>query len=53
VRRFVVEENNQGAITFSEVVVNGGSGALFDIVQGPDGFVYVSAMNAIIRIVPQ
>jgi glucose/arabinose dehydrogenase len=53
VRRFVVDESNQGAITSSEVVVNGGSGALFDIVQGPEGFLYVSAMNSILRIVPQ
>jgi glucose/arabinose dehydrogenase len=52
VRRFVVNEANQGQITQSEVVVNGGFGALFDIVQGPDGFLYFSTSDSIRRIVP-
>ncbi len=51
-RRFVVNDANQGQITDSEVVVDGGFGALFDIVQGPDGFLYFSSGNAILRIVP-
>jgi glucose/arabinose dehydrogenase len=52
VRRFVVNEANQGQITQSAVVVNGGFGALFDIVQGPDGFLYFSTSDSIRRIVP-
>ena len=52
VRRFVVNEANQGQITESETVVNGGFGPLFDIVQGPDGFLYFSSADAILRIVP-
>lgn len=53
VRRFVVDESNQGTITFSETVVDAGFGSLLDIVQGPDGFLYFSSTNAILRIVPQ
>ncbi len=53
VRRFVVDENNQGRIVSSEVVVDGGLGQLLDIVQGPDGFLYFSSTSAIHRIVPQ
>ena len=53
VRRFVVNEALQGQITSSEIVVNGGFGALVDIVQGPDGFIYFSSTTAIMRIVPQ
>jgi len=52
VRRFMVNESNQGQITQSTVVVDGGFGPLFDIVQGPDGFLYFSSGNAILRIVP-
>lgn len=53
VRRFAVNENNQGQITQSEIVVDGGFGQLLDIVQGPDGFLYFSSTTAILRIVPQ
>lgn len=53
VRRFVVDENQQGRITQSEIVVDGGFGALLDIVQGPDRFIYFSSQTAIMRIVPQ
>jgi glucose/arabinose dehydrogenase len=53
VRRFVVDESNQGRIQSSEVVVDGGFGELLDIVEGPDGFLYFSSPNAIWRIVPQ
>jgi len=53
VRRFVVDENNQGRIVSSEVVVDGGLGQLLDIVPGPDGFIYFSSTSAIHRIVPQ
>ncbi len=52
VRRFVVNEGNQGQITQTQVVVDGGFGPLFDIVQGPDGFLYFSSGDAIRRIVP-
>ncbi len=52
VRRFVVNESSQGQITQTQVVVDGGFGPLFDIVQGPDGFLYFSSGDAIRRIVP-
>lgn len=53
VRRYVVNESNLGQVTASEIVVDGGFGALLDIVQGPDGFIYFSATDRILRIVPQ
>jgi glucose/arabinose dehydrogenase len=53
VRRFEVNEANQGQITASETVVTGSFGPLFDIVQGPDGFLYFSSADAVRRIVPQ
>ncbi|MBI4461651.1 MAG: PQQ-dependent sugar dehydrogenase [Acidobacteria bacterium] len=53
VRRFVVDEANQGRILSSEIVVDGGFGQLLDIVQGPDGFIYFSSTSAILRLVPQ
>lgn len=53
VRRFVVDETQQGRLISSEIVVDGGFGALLDIVEGPDGFIYFSSTGAILRIVPQ
>ncbi len=53
VRRFVVNEAQQGMITQSEIVVDGGMGNLLDIVRGPDGALYFSSTTAIFRIVPQ
>ncbi len=53
VRRFAVDENQQGMITETEILVDGGFGALLDIVEGPDGFLYFSSETAIRRIVPQ
>ncbi|MGH9530867.1 MAG: PQQ-dependent sugar dehydrogenase [Terriglobales bacterium] len=52
VRRFVVNDSAPGQITQPIVVVNGGFGPLFDIVQGPDGFLYFSTSDSIRRIVP-
>lgn len=52
-RRFAVNESAQGQITDSAIVVDGGFGALFDVVQGPDGFIYFSSQNSILRLVPQ
>lgn len=53
VRRFVVNEAQQGMITETEVVVAGGMGNLLDIVPGPDGALYFSSTTAIFRIIPQ
>ena len=53
VQRFVVDETNMGQIVESSILVDGAFGALFDIVEGPDGFLYFSSSNAIHRIVPQ
>jgi glucose/arabinose dehydrogenase len=53
VRRFAVDENQQGMITETEILVDGGFGSLLDIVEGPDGFLYFSSETAIMRIVPQ
>ncbi len=52
VRRFVVNEANQGEVTQTQVIVDAGFGPMFDIVQGPDGFLYFSSSDAIRRIVP-
>jgi glucose/arabinose dehydrogenase len=52
VRRFAVNDAAPGSITQSETIVNGGFGPLFDIVQGPDGFLYFSTDDSIRRIVP-
>ncbi|MGH9557277.1 MAG: PQQ-dependent sugar dehydrogenase [Terriglobales bacterium] len=52
VRRFVVNDAAPGQITPAELVVSGGFGPLFDIVQGPDGFLYFSTADSIRRIVP-
>ena len=38
-----------GAVT---VAFNGGRGPLLDIIQGPGGYLYVSAFSAIYRVVP-
>lgn len=53
IQRFTVNEQAQGQVTFAEVVSNPGFGALFDIVQSPDGLIYFSSATAIHRIVPQ
>ncbi len=53
VRRLVVNEAQQGMITQTEIVVDGGMGSLLDIVQSPDGALYFSSTTAIFRIVPQ
>jgi glucose/arabinose dehydrogenase len=53
VRRFVVNEGMQGQVAQTEIVVDGGFGALLDVVQGPDGFLYFSSMTTVLRIVPQ
>lgn len=52
-RRFAVNESQQGQISETAVVVDGGFGALFDVVPGPDGFIYFSSQTAILRLVPQ
>jgi len=52
VRRFVVNDTAPGQVTQAEVVVSGGFGPLFDIVQGPDGFLYFSTADSIRRLVP-
>lgn len=53
VQRFVVDETNMGQIVETSILVDGTFGALFDIVEGPDGFLYFSSSDAIHRIVPQ
>ena len=53
VQRFEVDENDLGEIRNSEVLVDGEFGALFDIIEGPDGFLYFSSRSAIHRIVPE
>ena len=53
VQRFVVDETNMGQIVESSILVDVAFGALLDIVEGPDGFLYFSSSNAIHRIVPQ
>jgi glucose/arabinose dehydrogenase len=52
IQRFVVDDAAH-AITSSEIILNGGNGPLFDIITGPDGFLYFSTQNSILRIVPQ
>ena len=42
-----------GQIVESSILADGTFGALFDIVEGPDGFLYFSSSDAIHRIVPQ
>jgi len=49
IQRFVVDDAAH-AITSSETIFNGGSGPLFDIVTGPDGFLYFSTADSIMRI---
>ena len=52
VQRFAVDETQLGAISESAVLVDGEFGALFDIVEGPDGFIYFSSVDAIHRLAP-
>ena len=52
VQRFAVDEPQLGVISESAVLVDGDFGALFDIVEGPDGFIYFSSSDAIHRLVP-
>jgi len=52
VRRFTVDESRQGALTSQETVTES-FGHLYDVVQGPDGFLYLSSDSAIHRMVPQ
>lgn len=52
-RRFAVNESAQGQITETAIVVDGGFGALLDVAQSPDGFIYFSSQTAILRLVPQ
>ena len=52
VQRFAVDEPQLGVISESEVLVDGDFGALFDIVEGPDGFIYFSCSDAIHQLVP-
>ena len=53
VQRFVVDETNMGQIVETSILADGTFGALFDIVEGPDGFLYFSSSDAIHRFVPQ
>jgi glucose/arabinose dehydrogenase len=52
-RHFQIDENDQGRVLAAEVVVEGGYGALYDVKEGPDGYIYFSGDNAIVRLVPQ
>lgn len=52
-RHFQVDEVDEGRVTSQEIVVDGGHGALFDVKQGPDGNIYFSSRDAILRIVPE
>jgi|tagenome__1003787_1003787.scaffolds.fasta_scaffold20985460_2 aldose sugar dehydrogenase len=52
IQRFVVDDVAKN-ITSSDVLFNGGAGPLFDIVTGPDGFLYFSTQDSIMRIVPR
>ena len=52
-RRFAVNDAAPGQTTETAIVVDGGFGALLDVVQGPDGFLYFSSQTAILRLVPQ
>lgn len=51
VRRFVVDENNNGAVLTQETILNGGFGSLIDVTVGPDGNLYLASITAILRIV--
>jgi len=50
-RRFVVNETQNGMVLEQQVVLNGGFGPLLDVTVGPDGNLYVAAQGAIFRIV--
>ncbi len=51
IRRYVVDESQNGKITNSETVLTDPSGSLLDIVTGPDGNIYFSTRTSIRRIV--
>ncbi len=51
IRRYVVDENQNGKITASEIIFTDPSGSLLDIVTGPDGNIYFSTQTRIRRIV--
>ncbi len=51
VRRYVVDEGQNGKITDSETIFTDPSGSLLDIVTGPDGNIYFTTGNSIRRIV--
>jgi len=50
-RRFVVDEAQNGVVLEQQTIVNGAFGALLDVQQGPDGHLYLAAEASIVRIV--
>lgn len=49
-RRFVVDEAQNGLVLEQHTVINGGFGALIDVAVGPDGNLYVAAQGSIVRV---
>lgn len=50
-RRFRVDEAQNGNVLEQAVVINGSLGALLDVTVGPDGNFYLAAQSAVVRLV--
>ncbi|HXE71906.1 MAG TPA: PQQ-dependent sugar dehydrogenase [Candidatus Nitrosotenuis sp.] len=52
VRAFQVDDAQGGLVLSSSILLDPGLGPLLDIVTGPDGFIYISTVSAILRLRP-
>jgi glucose/arabinose dehydrogenase len=52
VQRLILSGADFSEVGSSTVIFGGGMGPLFDIIQGPDGFMYISTPTSILRLVP-
>ena len=52
VHRLILAGADFSEVGSSTVIFGGGVGALLDLIQGPDGFMYVSTRTGIFRLVP-
>jgi glucose/arabinose dehydrogenase len=50
-RRFVIDEAQNGTVLEQQTVINGGFGAILDVTVGPDGNLYIAAQTSVVRIV--
>jgi glucose/arabinose dehydrogenase len=50
-RRFVVDEAQNGMVLEQQTIISGTFGALIDVTVGPDGNLYLAAQGSVVRVV--